>query len=190
MAAAFAAAHRLSGVETVTADARRTGLPSGSFDLVHSRTLLVTVPEPAQVVAEMVRLARSGGQVAVMEADTEYLMTYPPHPAWVRMGELFHVTFARNGADPHVGRRLAELFDKAGLVDVQVTARAQIYPPGHSRRTNMLSLLRSMRPQILELGLATAAELDEIDSAARGHLADPRTVAVSGLFFLAWARKP
>jgi ubiquinone/menaquinone biosynthesis C-methylase UbiE len=45
----------------VTADARHTGLPSGSFDLVHTRTLLITIPEPAEVVAEMVRLlARDG----------------------------------------------------------------------------------------------------------------------------------
>ena len=35
MAAEFAAGRGLSGVEIMTADARRTGLPSGSFDLVH-----------------------------------------------------------------------------------------------------------------------------------------------------------
>jgi hypothetical protein len=31
---------------------------------VHARTLLVTIPEPAEVLAEMVRLARPGGWVA------------------------------------------------------------------------------------------------------------------------------
>jgi SAM-dependent methyltransferase len=61
MAAGFAAARGLAGVEVMTADARQTGLPSGSFDLVHTRTLLVNVPEPARVVAEMTRLARPGG---------------------------------------------------------------------------------------------------------------------------------
>ena len=72
-------------MEIVTADARRTGLPPGSFDLVHARTLLTNVPYPLQVVAEMVRLARPGGWVAAMEPDVEYTMCYPPHPAFTRI---------------------------------------------------------------------------------------------------------
>ena len=38
--------------------------------------------------------------------------------------------------------------------------------------------------------LASAAELDEMDAAARAHLTDPRTVVMSGLLFLSWGRKP
>jgi SAM-dependent methyltransferase len=189
MAAEFAAGRGLGGVEIMTADARRTGLPSGSFDLVHARTLLVNVPEPAQVVAEMVRLARPGGWVAGMEPDTEYASCYPPHPAFTRICEIFPATFSRNGADPMIGRRVPELFRRAGLVDVGVDARVQIYPPGNSRRTIRIDLVRSMRPQILEMGLAGETELDELDAAARAHLDDPRTVAVSGLLFMAWGRK-
>jgi hypothetical protein len=43
---------------------------------------------------------------------------------------------------------------------------------------------------VLEMGLASAAELDELDSAARTHLDDPRTVVMYGLLFLTWGRKP
>jgi ubiquinone/menaquinone biosynthesis C-methylase UbiE len=82
MAAAFVSGRRLSGVEIVTADARHSGLPSGSFDLVRARTLLVNLTEPAQVMAEMVRLAKPGGQVAVAEPDTEHVLSYPPLPAF------------------------------------------------------------------------------------------------------------
>ena len=57
MASQYARELGLANVEVVTADARRTGLPSGRFDLVHGRTLLATIPDPAEVVAEMVRLA-------------------------------------------------------------------------------------------------------------------------------------
>ncbi len=46
MAADFAASQGLGDVEIMTADARRTGLPSASFDLVHARTLLVNCPRP------------------------------------------------------------------------------------------------------------------------------------------------
>ncbi len=190
MAAEFAAGRGLGGVEIMTADARHTGLPSGSFDLVHARTLLVNVPQPAEVVAEMARLAKPGGWVASMEPDTEYAMCYPPHPAFTRICEIFRVVFGRNGADHTIGRRVLELFRQAGLADAGVEARVQMYPPGNSRRTIRLDLVRSMRAQVLDMRLASEAELDELDASARAHLDDPRTIAVFGLLFLAWARKP
>jgi hypothetical protein len=65
-----------------------------------------------------------------------------------------------------------------------------MYPPGNSRRTIRLDLVRSMRPQVLEMGLASAAELNELDTAARAHLDDPHTVVIYGLLFLTWGRKP
>lgn len=190
MAAEFAATRGFSGTEVMTADARRTGLPSGSFDLVHARTLLINVPWPAELVAEMARLARPGGWVASMEPDTEYTMCYPAHPAFARICEIFPVVFGRNGADHTIGRRVPELFRQAGLQDVGVEARVQIYPPGNSRRTIRLDLVRSMRAQVLDMGLASEAELDELDASARAHLDDSRTIAVYGLLFLAWGRKP
>ena len=190
MATEFATERGLRGVEIMAADARRTGLPSGSFDLAHARTLLIAIPEPAEVAAEMVRLARPGGWVAALEPDAEYAMCYPPHPAFERLCEILPVAFSRNGADPQIGRRLPELFRRAGLEDVGVEASAHSYPHGHSRLTIRLDLVRSMRPHILEMGLASEAELDELDTAARAHLADPGTVAISGLLFLAWGRKP
>jgi len=190
MAAGFVSDHGLSGVQIVTADASRTGLRSGSLDLIHARTLLVNVPEPAIVVAEMARLAKPGGWVAVMEPDTEHVLCYPPHPAYDRICEIFPVAFSRNGADPTIGRRVSELFRQAGLADVGVESRTQMYPPGNSRRTIRLDLVRSMRPQIVQLGLADEKELDELDAAARAHIEDPRTVVMSGLLFLVWSRKP
>jgi ubiquinone/menaquinone biosynthesis C-methylase UbiE len=190
MAAEFTAARGLSSVEIMTADARNTGLPPGSFDLVHARTLLVNLPDPAEVAVEMMRLARPGGWVASTEPDTEYGRCYPPHPAFDRLCDIFTVAFGRNGADPWIGRRVAELFRQAGLDDVRVEARVQMYPAGNSRRTIRLDLVRSMRPQVLEMGLASTAELDELDTAARAHLDDPHTVVISGLLFLTWGRKP
>ena len=190
MAADFAARRGLSGVEIITADAQATGLPPGSFDLVHARTLLVNLPDPAEVAAEMMRLARPGGWVASMEPDTEHALCYPPHPAFDQLRDIFTVAFRRNGADPWIGRRVPELFRQAGLEDVAVEARVQMYPPGNTRRTVRLDLVRAMRPQVLEMGLASAAELDELDAAARAHLTDPHTVIMSGLLFLTWGRKP
>jgi len=190
LAREFAAEHGLANVEVMQGDARSTGLPADSFDLVHARTLLINIPDPGGVVAEMVRLARPGGWVVALEPDVAVSVCYPPHPAFDRLHDIFTVAFRRNGGDPWIGRRVPELLRRAGLEQVEVEARVQMYPHGNSRRTIRLDLVQSMRPQVLEMGLATAAELDELDAAARAHLDDPRTVVMSGLLFLTWGRKP
>jgi hypothetical protein len=125
-----------------------------------------------------------------MEPDTEHVLCYPPNQAFERICEIFPAVFGRNGADPCIGRRVPELLRQLGLEDVEVEVRAQVYPPGNSRRTIRCDLVRSMRPEILALGLAGEAELEEWDADARAHLEDPSTVAMSGLLFLTWARKP
>jgi SAM-dependent methyltransferase len=190
MASELVVQRGLTNVEILCADARRTGLEGGSFDLVHARTLLVTVPESLEVLAEMVRLARPGGWVAGLEPDGEVGICYPPDPAFDRLCELFSVVFARNGADIQTGRRVAELYRQAGLEDVEVEVRAAVYPVGHSRRTIRADLVRSMRPQILEMGLADERELDELDRTARKRFEDPDTLVMPFLNFLVWGRKP
>jgi hypothetical protein len=70
------------------------------------------------------------------------------------------------------------------------TLLINIYPPGHSRRTVRMDLVRSMRPTILERKLADERELEELDRAAREHVGDPDTLVLPHLLFLAWGRKP
>jgi hypothetical protein len=82
------------------------------------------------------------------------------------------------------------MFREAGLVDIAVEARAPLYPAAHQRRMVRADLVSSMRPRVLEMGLASDAELDELDAAARAHLSDPPTVTISAMMFLAWGRKP
>ena len=101
------------------------------------------------------------------------------------MCEIFSVAFSRNGADPHFGRRMAELYRGAGLEDVTVEVRAGVYPAGHSRRTIRADLVRSMRLQIVEMGLADQQELEELDIAARKHFESPDVLVVPGLARLA-----
>lgn len=190
MASQFVASRGLSGVEVMRGDARHTGLELSSFDLVHARTLLVTVPQPAEVLREMVRLTRPGGWVAGLEPDTEAGICYPAHPAYDRLCEIFTAAFRRNGANPHFGRRMAELYREAGLEQVTVEARAGVYPHGHSRRTIRADLVRSMHSEIIEMGLSDQKELNELDTAARKHLENPDVLVMPALNFLAWGRKP
>jgi ubiquinone/menaquinone biosynthesis C-methylase UbiE len=190
MAAQMAADRNLGWVEVLHADARHTGLPASSFDVVHGRTILITVPEPLELVVEMARLAKPGGWVIGLEPDVEPSICYPSSPAYDRVTSMFPAAFTRNGADWRMGRRVAELYRSAGLVDIQVDARAEVYPPGHTRRTIRIDLLRSMRPFVLELGLATERELDRLFADALAHLDDPDVIIMPAVNFLVSARKP
>ena len=179
----------LATVKVVQGDARHTGFPESSFDLAHCRTLLINVPEPEGVVAEMARLARPGGWVAASEPDIPLTVCYPRIDDWDRMTQLFRQSVTSDGADEAIGRRLPELFRQAGLVDVGVEASTNVYPHGHSRRTVRADLFRTLRGKIVSRGMADAAELDDIDRAVRTHLDDPRTL-VAHTTFMAWGRKP
>jgi SAM-dependent methyltransferase len=184
-----AAALGLASVRADVADARSTGLPGCSFDLVYARLLLTNIPRPEQVVSEMVRLARPGGWVAGEEPDPVFVC-YPPNGAWGRLVEVLQHTWRLEQADINMGRRMPELYRDAGLEDVGFHVFADVHAAGHRRRMIVADLARSLRPKILDWEVITEHELDELDRAARSHLADPRTVVLPVLYFTAWGRKP
>jgi SAM-dependent methyltransferase len=180
----------LRNVSVIQADARRTALPAASFDLVYARLILINIPDPEDVVAEMVRLVKPGGWIACEEADGGAMLCHPPHPAFTRLTHTLNALYRHDGADLLIGRRLPELLDAAGLVDVGVEARADVPPCGQPRRTVILDILQAMRPKIIEQGLLTAVEHDQLDRNARAHLDDPHTLVMPHLSFMAWGRKP
>jgi SAM-dependent methyltransferase len=185
-----AAARHLGNVTVIEGDARQTELPAGSFDLVYARLILINIPDPERVVAEMVRLVKPGGWVACEEADGGAMLCHPPHPAYTRLLDIFKTLYRHDGADILIGRRLPELLDAAGLVDIGVEARADVPPAGNPRRTVILDILQAMRGKIIEQGLLSAAEHDQLDRQARENLADPHTMIMPHLSFMAWGQKP
>jgi hypothetical protein len=94
----------------------------------------------------------------------------------------------RLGSSPAELDRLRR--QSAELAGHSVMLRNRAGPPGHSRRTIRVDLVRSMRPRILGWQRADERELEEQDRAAREHLGDPGTLVLPHLFFLAWGRKP
>ncbi len=158
--------------------------------MVHARLLLVNIPRPDEVVAEMARLVRPGGWVAVIEPDVALRACYPPHPGLEQLTELLVTIARRGGADPYIGRRLPHLFATAGLINLGIQARADVCPPQHPQRVVCLDLVQNIRHRIPAQGLIDERELDRLDRNARRHLGDPDTLIVPVTYFLTWARKP
>jgi len=189
MARKFIAEHNLSNLRVLHADARQTGLPRGAFDLAMARLVLINVPHPEEVVSEMAALVRSGGVVALHEADWMASACDPPLPAWDRLNDLMFAFARKNGNDLLIGRRLPRMLREAGLVEVRVNPLVHVPPLGHSRRMLLLDLVENLRDRVLSEQLIDAADLDESMASVRRHLEDPHTLEVFTLYFQAWARK-
>jgi ubiquinone/menaquinone biosynthesis C-methylase UbiE len=105
-AARQATTQRRLPVELVPGDATDLPSPSAAFDFVHQRTVLLNVDDPPRVVAEMVRIARPGGVIALQEPDSSGWVCDPPHPAWdLLLTELLDA-YRRNGKNFDMGGAL------------------------------------------------------------------------------------
>ena len=170
------------------ADARATGLAPGSFDFATSRLVLVNVPMPEEIAAEMVRLVRPGGWVALHEPDASTQRCDPPSPAQERITELLDLYARQSGIDRAIGVRAPRILRKLGVRDVRVHPLVHVYPPGHGRRFLAIEFALNVRDRLVSSGLATAAEVDDLTSALRRHLEDPATLVVSSVFLQAYGR--
>lgn len=184
----FASDSNLTNVKVIHADGRNTGLPQQAFDLTTARLVLVNVPEPEQLLAEMVRLVRPGGVIALHEPDSTTQRCDPPHPAQTRLLELLNTYAEMNGMDRSIGLRVPRMLRELGLVDVHVNSLVHVYPPAHGRRMLLLEFVENARSRILDKELIGEVELNELTTALKRHLEDPRTLVVSSLFIQAWGR--
>jgi SAM-dependent methyltransferase len=186
----LAVEHGWANVTVHAGDARRTGLDAGGFDLATARLVLVNVPEPEAIVAEMLRLVRPGGWVALHEADSTTQRCDPPLSAFDRLLEILDLYAKRNGIDRAIGARAPRLLREAGVVDVRTQALVHAYDVAHPRRRLLLDFAENARARVVASGVADAAELDALTAALARHLDDPATFVVSSLFVQAWGRRP
>ncbi|MEJ8821754.1 methyltransferase domain-containing protein [Variovorax humicola] len=186
----FVADRPLPNVEVLAADVRASDLAAGAFDLATARLVLVNVPEPRQIVAEMVRFVRPGGFVALHEADAAFQRCEPPHPAQTRLLQLLDAYAQANGIDRFVGLKVPGMLREAGLLDVRVNPLIHVYPLAHGRRMLLLDFVENARSRLVDSGLVGEDDLEMLTTALRRHLEDPATLVVSSLFIQAWGRVP
>ncbi|MGH8931984.1 MAG: methyltransferase domain-containing protein, partial [Egibacteraceae bacterium] len=188
-ARSLAAERRLDNVRLVQGDASATGLPQGSMDLVHTRTLLVNHPDPYGVVGEMVALARPGGIVVAQEPDCSTWICEPGHPSWDRLMTLLQDHYRAQGRDPCIGRRLREMLRDAGLAGVKANVRAGcVTEPGDWYHTLLPTFSGLLRAQIIAGGLCEVDELDALITELHSHLSEPGTLTMVPLW-QAWGRR-
>jgi len=102
------------GAAPVCGDALALPYPAGVFDLTFCHFLLLWVHDPLKALEEMKRVTRSGGEVlALAEPDHDSRVDKPGE--LVPLGRWQAEALRRQGADPGLGSRLAELFHRADI---------------------------------------------------------------------------
>ena len=106
-------------VEYRVGDARRLDFPDHTFDGCRAERIFVHLDDPRQALAEMVRVARSGGRIVVLDGDWETLVVDAEDRAVTRKLLNFFCDSVRSG---WVGRQLPALFHEARLTDIGIIA--------------------------------------------------------------------
>jgi ubiquinone/menaquinone biosynthesis C-methylase UbiE len=175
-------------IEFIAADATATGLPDRSFDLVHTRTLLLNVQNPEQILTEMVRIAKPGAVVAVQEPDASAWNCDPPHPAFDILRDAIVSAYRRTGKDFSIGRRIGRMLGDAGLNEVRVRPTARATRAGDFYQTFLLTIAGLVRDVIVPAGELTADEFESYTAALRAHLEAPGTITCQPIMWQAWGR--
>jgi ubiquinone/menaquinone biosynthesis C-methylase UbiE len=107
-------------------DGTRLPFPDGSFDATVAVTVLLHVPASDRVLAEMLRVSRPGGRVAVMDQDLGTLaIDHPDRPLTRRIVDGHADRFYAN---PWSGRSLVRRLRAAGLRRVRGRAFVVVEP--------------------------------------------------------------
>ncbi len=100
-------------------DAHSLPFASNMFDLTLCHFLLLWVMNPIGVVREMTRVTRTNGYIiALAEPDYGGRIDYPDELS--ELGKWQQMSLYEQGADAQLGRRLAEIFHQARLIDIEI----------------------------------------------------------------------
>jgi SAM-dependent methyltransferase len=95
-------------------------LPYGNqtFAIVYCHFLLLWIRDPLQALLEMKRVAKAGAHIIAF-AEPDYTMRMDEPRQLVPLGQWQTESLRRQGADPGLGVRLADLFFRAGIKIVE-----------------------------------------------------------------------
>jgi ubiquinone/menaquinone biosynthesis C-methylase UbiE len=156
-------------VEFRRGDARHLPLQDhewGTFDVVFTRFVLEHVPDPLNVVRQMIRAAQKGGRLILADDDHDILRWYPPIEGLRELWQAYIQTFAASGNDPDIGRKLVTLLCEAGAKPVHSTwiffGSCAGYEHFQVYVDNLISVLVGAKEQMLQHGFYKENNFDAV----------------------------
>ena len=138
-------------------DATHLSFEDQTFDFVFARYLLHHLDQPQVVLAEMLRVCKSGGIVAVQEPDCAKQFCYPESWAYEKIPDIYSRVFA----NAFIGRQLYSLFRQLGCpsphIDVMTLAGVNV-----ELRRSYRMVMEAIGPYLIGKGILDSKELQDL----------------------------
>jgi SAM-dependent methyltransferase len=164
-------------------------LPEAAFDLIHTRLVLMHVPERDAALAQMISSLKPGGWLLMEEYDSCSMLPDPvANPAETIL--MAHLAMQRlledNGVNRRYGRLLSGLLRARGLTTVGAEAQLFLWQGGSGGMALMRANLEQLRETMIERNYITPQEFVR-DLA---QLDDPDLLMPSSILWSVWGRRP
>ena len=180
---------KLPNLEVQRHNIATDSLPEAAFDLVHSRLVLMHLPEREKALASMIAALKPGGWLIGEEFDSCSM----PSDTAVSPGEVLlktHVAMTRfvenRGVDRRFGRLLFGRLRAHGLLEVGAEARTFVWQCGSPGTSFMRANYEQLRGDMIKTGYINEEEFEQ--DLAQLEAVDFFTLAP--IMWAAWGRRP
>jgi len=168
-ATAEAAERGTANVRFDTGDVYALPFADATFDVVHAHQVLQHLTDPVAALAELRRVVRPDGLVAVRDSDYAAMTWAPDEPRLDRWLALYHQVTERNGAEADAGRHLKAWARTAGFAEVEVDSSTWTFASVEDRAwwgalwaDRVEGADSALARQAVEYGLATPEDLADL----------------------------
>ena len=147
-------------------DAKKTGFPDETFDLVLLHTLLCHVPGPEDVIAEVFRILKPGGIVAICDGDydtaTAQIADFDP------LDQLVRFMIGQNVTNLWIMRQISGILNETGFTIGQRQGHGYA---AEGEATYFLTVIDRGADRMVEEGILLAQTAEALKAEARARVA-------------------
>ncbi len=161
----FVANIQLPNVEVLKADIRHLPLENQSFDLVHTRYVLIHIPDFQVALSRMLDLLKPGGWIVIEEPDFSAARAIVGEERVFqsinRVNQAILQMFANRNMDYALGVKLPATFQKLGLQQLSVENDAHLSNGGSGLATVMKMSTVQLAEKYIATGEATQEDIEQ-----------------------------
>jgi SAM-dependent methyltransferase len=170
-------------LEVVKLDLTTGTLPQNTFDLVHTRMVLMHIPSREDILAKLVDALKPGGWLLVEEQDVYPVLATASGP-YSRVWSAFIQSMAARDVARDWARNLPKVLAGTGLRDIEADATVTMFP-GASPMAEFWSLTWQQVREQLDAALGGSVALDD----ALAMLGDSTNWFTGPALVAAWGRR-
>ena len=109
-----ASSQGIENVSFVQGNVYELDLPENHYDFVYARFLFQHLEQPADALAQILRVLKPGGVLVIADVDDDWLTVYPSIETFDSFKHRAAQSQAKRGGDRFIGRKLGSLLSRAG----------------------------------------------------------------------------